>query len=311
MPLADGAVDAAFAGEAFHWFATPEALARARARSSRPGGGLALLAPGLRHGGVQQRGAEPDARARGAADAVATALIGCGSSGHDPQGLPGLERGLRGRGRAPSRSPAVLPARAALRTRRPAPHGPHARGRAARGRGRPSCWQCADLEQLAEQGAFLYSENVYAVIASPRSRPENLDTAVLRLVSDHGWPHHQRGGRDHWLVAPDAALPRARRADRAPRARRPATASTAPDELQRLRTLRELLDRFDCGLSDVAFAKRLREDAELRGAVEAWLEAEPAAPGGRRRPTTGCAGSRRSTSSCCRRRRRPTHTETA
>ena len=31
-----------------------------------------------------------------------------------------------------------------------------------------------------------------------------------------------------------------------------------PGELQRLRTLRELLARFDCGLSDVAFAKRLR-----------------------------------------------------
>ena len=32
-----------------------------------------------------------------------------------------------------------------------------------------------------------------------------------------------------------------------------------PGELQRLRTLRELLARFDCALSDVAFAKRLRE----------------------------------------------------
>ena len=34
-----------------------------------------------------------------------------------------------------------------------------------------------------------------------------------------------------------------------------------PGELQRLRTLRELLDRLDCALSDVAFAKRLRADA--------------------------------------------------
>ncbi|MBB4664419.1 MerR family transcriptional regulator [Conexibacter arvalis] len=49
-------------------------------------------------------------------------------------------------------------------------------------------------------------------------------------------------------------------------------------ELQRLRTLRELLERFELGLSDVAFAQRLGEDAELRGAVEEWLEAEPARP---------------------------------
>jgi MerR family copper efflux transcriptional regulator len=48
-----------------------------------------------------------------------------------------------------------------------------------------------------------------------------------------------------------------------------------PEQLQRLRTLKELLERFDCGLSDVAFAKRLREDAELRGQVEGWFE-EPA-----------------------------------
>ena len=33
-----------------------------------------------------------------------------------------------------------------------------------------------------------------------------------------------------------------------------------PGELQRLRTLRELLTRFDCALSDVAFAKRLASD---------------------------------------------------
>jgi DNA-binding transcriptional MerR regulator len=48
-----------------------------------------------------------------------------------------------------------------------------------------------------------------------------------------------------------------------------------PGELQRLRTLRELLARFDCALSDVAFAKRLRDDESMRGAVDGWLE-EPA-----------------------------------
>jgi MerR family transcriptional regulator, copper efflux regulator len=49
-------------------------------------------------------------------------------------------------------------------------------------------------------------------------------------------------------------------------------------ELQRLRTLRELLERFDLGLSDVAFAQRLGTDAELRREVEDWLQAEPARP---------------------------------
>jgi len=48
-----------------------------------------------------------------------------------------------------------------------------------------------------------------------------------------------------------------------------------PGELQRLRTLRELLDRFDCGLSDVAFAKRMRADERLDAEVGRWLE-EPA-----------------------------------
>jgi MerR family transcriptional regulator, copper efflux regulator len=51
-----------------------------------------------------------------------------------------------------------------------------------------------------------------------------------------------------------------------------------PGELQRLRTLRELLARFDCGLSDVAFAKRMRDDEHLREEVERWLEAQPRRP---------------------------------
>ena len=49
-------------------------------------------------------------------------------------------------------------------------------------------------------------------------------------------------------------------------------------ELQRLRTLRELLAQYDIGLSDVAFAKRLRDDSELADAVAAWLEARPRRP---------------------------------
>ena len=51
-----------------------------------------------------------------------------------------------------------------------------------------------------------------------------------------------------------------------------------PAELQRLRTLKELLGRFGIGLSDVAFAAQMKRDAELREAVEAWLEAQPRRP---------------------------------
>jgi DNA-binding transcriptional MerR regulator len=51
-----------------------------------------------------------------------------------------------------------------------------------------------------------------------------------------------------------------------------------PAELQRLRTLRELLDEHDIGLSDLAFALRLRSDGDLREATDAWFEAEAQQP---------------------------------
>ena len=51
-----------------------------------------------------------------------------------------------------------------------------------------------------------------------------------------------------------------------------------PAELQRLRTLRELLERFDIGLAEVGFAQRLRRDATLTDAVEAWLAAQAKRP---------------------------------
>jgi MerR family transcriptional regulator, copper efflux regulator len=51
-----------------------------------------------------------------------------------------------------------------------------------------------------------------------------------------------------------------------------------PAELQRLRTLRELLDEHDIGLSDLAFALRLRRESDLRKATDAWLEAEAQQP---------------------------------
>jgi MerR family copper efflux transcriptional regulator len=51
-------------------------------------------------------------------------------------------------------------------------------------------------------------------------------------------------------------------------------------DLQRLRTLREMLDRFDCGLSEVAFANRMRSEPDLRDALERWFEEEPRRPEG-------------------------------
>jgi MerR family copper efflux transcriptional regulator len=53
-----------------------------------------------------------------------------------------------------------------------------------------------------------------------------------------------------------------------------------PQQLQRLRTLRELLARFDIGLGDIGFARRLRQEPELRDAVQAWFEAEARRPEG-------------------------------
>jgi MerR family transcriptional regulator, copper efflux regulator len=53
-----------------------------------------------------------------------------------------------------------------------------------------------------------------------------------------------------------------------------------PGELQRLRTLRELLARFDCALSDVAFAKRLASDSQLQAALDRWFEDRPQLPEG-------------------------------
>ena len=51
-----------------------------------------------------------------------------------------------------------------------------------------------------------------------------------------------------------------------------------PGELQRLSTLKELLQRFDIGLSELAFAARLQSDPELREAIASWLHAEPRRP---------------------------------
>ena len=44
-------------------------------------------------------------------------------------------------------------------------------------------------------------------------------------------------------------------------------------EVNRLRSLRDLRRRFGLDLAELAFARRLRRDAELRSAVDAWLAA--------------------------------------
>jgi DNA-binding transcriptional MerR regulator len=44
-------------------------------------------------------------------------------------------------------------------------------------------------------------------------------------------------------------------------------------ELNRLRTLKELRRRFGVELAELAFARRLRREPELRSAVDAWLAA--------------------------------------
>ncbi len=44
-------------------------------------------------------------------------------------------------------------------------------------------------------------------------------------------------------------------------------------ELNRLRSLRDLRSRFGVELVELAFARRLRRDSELRREVDAWLAA--------------------------------------
>jgi DNA-binding transcriptional MerR regulator len=51
-----------------------------------------------------------------------------------------------------------------------------------------------------------------------------------------------------------------------------------PAELQRLRTLRELQEEHGIGLTDVAFALRLRREPRLRDATDEWLDAKPERP---------------------------------
>ena len=84
LPLADGEVDGAFAGQAFHWFATPRALEEL-ARVVRPGGGIALIW----NTSLWSNSGEPVLMELAALlDAVPTYRQRSG--GHDPQGRPWL-----------------------------------------------------------------------------------------------------------------------------------------------------------------------------------------------------------------------------
>jgi DNA-binding transcriptional MerR regulator len=51
-----------------------------------------------------------------------------------------------------------------------------------------------------------------------------------------------------------------------------------PEELQRLSTLRELLEANGLDLGEVGFALRLRQEPQLREAIERWLSAEVERP---------------------------------
>ena len=57
------------------------------------------------------------------------------------------------------------------------------------------------------------------------------------------------------------------------------------EELQRLRTLRELLAQFDCALSDVAFAERMRSDRSCALPWSAGSRSARSPPRGSRRAT--------------------------
>ena len=174
-----------------------------------------------------------------------------------------------------------------------------ARSRASVWRMVVSCWERRESmstswgwgEDDASSGAALaHRQNC-------RTGPSNLDTTVLGF-----------GARMDALTINEAAettgwSPRMLRYVERVGLVEPARSESGyrlygPAELQRLRTLRELLAEHDIGLSDLAFALRLRSDDRLRSATDDWLEARGRAPGARPRPRTGCAGSRRSTSAC-------------
>ena len=77
-----------------------------------------------------------------------------------------------------------------------------------------------------------------------------------------------------------------------------------PPELQRLRTLRELLEAHEIGLSDLAFASRLRRDPELSQADRSLAGRQGGAPRRRARRQLVALGAGEAPAPA--RRRRPT-----
>jgi MerR family transcriptional regulator, copper efflux regulator len=117
------------------------------------------------------------------------------------------------------------------------------------------------------------------LVAEPRGGEHNLDMLVVRFEKRmDGLAINEAAATTGWSARMLRYL------ERVGLIQPPRTPSGyrvyGPGELQRLRTLRELLARFDCGLSEVAFAKRMRDDADLREALAQWFEARPHRPAG-------------------------------
>ena len=109
-------------------------------------------------------------------------------------------------------------------------------------------------------------------------QPRHLDTIVLTLPPLKGLTIHEAAETTGWSPRMLRYLDRVGLVE--PARTHSGYRLFGPGELQRLRTLRELLSEFRCGLSDVAFAKRMREETRLRRALDRWLAAEPRRPEG-------------------------------
>ena len=113
-------------------------------------------------------------------------------------------------------------------------------------------------------------------MTDPRAPRVNLDTIVVRLPAMPELTIHEAAETTGWSARMLRYLERGSLIE--PQRTASGYRKYGPPELQRLRTLRELLSDFGCGLSDVAFAKRMRDDADLRRAVDTWLETRPSRP---------------------------------
>jgi MerR family copper efflux transcriptional regulator len=104
----------------------------------------------------------------------------------------------------------------------------------------------------------------------------NIDTPVVGLAAMDALTIHEAAETTGWSPRMLRYVERAGlvSAHRSPSGYR----LYGPAELQRLRTLRQLLSRFELGLAEMGFARRLRREPELRAAIDAWLDAHPQRP---------------------------------